>query len=151
MPFAALPHRSTQNLSFLSWIAAALLALGVLAAPARADDAASLRALVEGQIAAMRAGDASAAYGYAAPAIRQMFPSPDRFMQMVKRGYAPVVAPRSVTFGRLRETSRGPVQEVFLTDSGGTDWLALYTFEQQADGSWKIAGCVLTKSPGASA
>lgn len=127
------------------------LMLTVQTGSARAGDEGALRSLIEGQIAAFRAGDAAAAYSYAAPKIRKIFPTPDRFMQMVQRGYPPVIGPRAVSFGLLRETSRGPVQEVYLTDANGTDWLALYTFEQQADGSWKISGCVLTKSPDASA
>jgi len=142
-----------RRLPLLPLLLAVLMALSIVvqAGVARAGDAPTLRSLIEGQIAAFRSGDATAAYSYAAPKIRQMFPTPDRFMRMVERGYPPVVAPRAVSFGRLRDTARGPVQEVYLTDAGGTDWLALYSFEQQGDGSWKISGCVLTKSPGASA
>jgi hypothetical protein len=144
---------AARHQPLLPFLLAALMALSLVvqAGLARADDGVTLRSLVEGQIAAFRSGDATTAYSYAAPKIRKMFPTPDRFMRMVERGYPPVVAPRAVSFGRLRDTARGPVQEVYLTDAGGTDWLALYTFEQQGDGSWKISGCVLTKSPGASA
>ncbi|WP_156884439.1 DUF4864 domain-containing protein [Stappia stellulata] len=116
-----------------------------------AQDAAQLKGIVEKQITAFRAGDADAAYGYAAPMIKRMFPSPDQFIDMVKRGYAPVYDPSSISFGELRETARGPVQEVYVTDAKGRKWLALYSFEQQADGTWKISGCVLTASPGVSA
>ncbi len=139
---------------FRTTIAGCLMALAVLfAAPesAQAQDAAQLKGIVEKQIAAFKAGDARTAYGYAAPTIKRLFPDPDRFIAMVKRGYAPVYNPSSVAFGSLRETARGPVQEVFVTDAKGQQWLALYSFEQQEDGSWKISGCVLTKSPGASA
>jgi hypothetical protein len=134
--------------------AGCLLGLSVLIAAqtsSLAQDAALLKGIVEKQIAAFRAGDAQAAYGYAAPTIKRLFPDPDRFIAMVRRGYDPVYNPSAVSYGRLRETARGPVQEVFVTDAKGQQWLALYSFEQQEDGSWKISGCVLTKSPGASA
>ncbi|WP_417774274.1 DUF4864 domain-containing protein [Stappia sp.] len=137
----------------LSMVLAALclLALVLPTRPALAQDGTVLRGLVEGQIAAFRAGDAERAYGFAAPDIRRLFPTPDRFIDMVKRGYPPVYQPGSVSFGRLRQNADGPVQEVYLTGADGKEWLALYSFEQQADGSWKISGCVLTTSPGASA
>jgi hypothetical protein len=140
--------------TFRKTAAACLLGLSILFATqgsALAQDAAELKGIVEKQIAAFQAGDAQAAYGYAAPMIKRLFPDPDRFIAMVKRGYAPVYNPSSVSFGSLRETARGPVQEVFVTDAKGRQWLALYSFEQQADGSWKISGCVLTASPGVSA
>jgi hypothetical protein len=30
----------------------------------------------------------------------------------------------------------------------GEFWAALYTLEQQPDGSWKITGCYILKKPG---
>ncbi|SDU07680.1 DUF4864 domain-containing protein [Stappia sp. ES.058] len=139
---------------FRKFAVGCLLGLTVLFAAqgsAVAQDDAKLKGIVEKQIAAFRAGDAEAAYGLAAPMIKRMFPSPDRFIDMVKRGYAPVYNPSAVAFGSLRETAKGPIQEVYVTDAKGQQWLALYSFEQQADGTWKISGCVLTKSPGFSA
>ncbi len=37
------------------------------------------------------------------------------------------------------------MQEVTLIDANGQAWLALYTMEQQPDGSWKIAGVRLVR------
>jgi len=136
----------------LSLVSACALTLAtLLPSSAIAGDTATFRSVIEGQIAAFRAGDGPAAYGFAAPVIKRMFPSPDQFMAMVRRGYQPVYNPSSVSFGQMRQTDGGPVQEVFVTDAKGRQWLALYSFTQAADGSWKISGCVLTASPGASA
>jgi hypothetical protein len=118
---------------------------------ARADmadaDRAEFHALIQGQLDAFQADDGAAAYGYASPTIQQIFPDPDRFMAMVRRAYQPVYRPQSVIFGRIEETAAGPVQRVHLIGPDGRNWLALYSLEQQPDGSWKINGCVLTEDP----
>jgi hypothetical protein len=117
---------------------------------AHAQDGSILRGLVEGQMSAFRSGDADAAWSYAAPGIKRMFQTPDRFIAMVRKGYAPVYAPRGVSFGELRTGARGPELDVFVTGPAGRDWLAVYSFEKQADGSWKISGCRLVPGKGAS-
>ena len=128
---------------------AAFLAVASLP-KAKAQDSATLRGLVEGQMSAFRSGDADAAWSYAAPGIKRMFQTPDRFIDIVQRGYAPVYAPRRVSYGEIRATARGPELEVFVTGPAGRDWLAVYSFEKQADGSWKISGCRLEPGHGAS-
>lgn len=111
-------------------------------------DGAIFQKVIKGQMSAFARGDAAAAFSFATPDIQRQFQSPDIFMQMVKQGYQPVYRPRDVTFGTSRVTSRGPVQEVFVTGPKGGSWLALYSFEQHGDGSWRISGCYLTKSSG---
>jgi len=37
-------------------------------------------------------------------------------------------------------------QRVHIVDENGQGWEALYTLEQQADGSFKITGCTLLKA-----
>ncbi|MBL6431185.1 MAG: DUF4864 domain-containing protein [Alphaproteobacteria bacterium] len=133
---------------FRTTIAGCLMALAVLfAAPgsAQAQDAAQLKGIVEKQIAAFRAGDARR-LRLCRPTIKRLF-RPRPFYRHGEARIRPVYNPSSVAFGNLRDTARGPVQEVFVTDAKGQQWLALYSFEQQEDGSWKISGCVLTKAP----
>jgi hypothetical protein len=36
-------------------------------------------------------------------------------------------------------------QTVQMRDAMGVDWTALYTLKRQADGIWKINGCVLQR------
>ena len=51
-------------------------------ASARADDVATAQDIIRAQEQAFVRDDASAAYSYAAPAIREIFPAPDIFMSM---------------------------------------------------------------------
>jgi hypothetical protein len=128
-----------------------LLAAALLQpAPARADEGA-IRSVIESQITAFLADDGARAYSFASPGIQQMFPNADVFMSMVRRGYRPVYRPRDWSFGRLRETAGGPVQEVAIVDEAGVSWTAIYSLEQQADGTWRISGCRLVRRPDLSA
>jgi ketosteroid isomerase-like protein len=125
-----------------------LLTSGLVAVRAEdgaATDKAALDAIVSAQIAAFAHDDAATAYGFASPAIQGVFPSPDAFMAMVKSGYAPIYRPRSVTFGELTETDAGPIQKVYVTGADGEAFVALYTFQKQPDGSWKINGVTIVK------
>ena len=133
------------------WIAVLLLAWSTSAAALESADKSAIRGVIERQIEAMRRDDGAAAYGYAAPAIQRMFPSEDSFMRMVRDAYRPVYKPRSVLFGELKDGADEITQSVLLRDADGEDWLAIYSLERQADGSWKISGCRLTKDLGESA
>lgn len=125
-----------------------LLAAGHAAA-VEAVDRDAVRGVIAGQIEAFRRDDAEAAYAFAAPAIRQMFPTQERFMAMVREGYKPVYRPGRFAFGEIEPTDEGRMkQSLEIQDGDGVDWTALYTLEKDADGSWKITGCVLLKAPG---
>jgi hypothetical protein len=122
--------------------------LAVLSVPALAMEDAergAIQEVIRNQLEAFRADDAPGAYSYAAPSIRRMFPTSETFIDMVRRGYPPVYRPKAYAFGETKEGSFGPTQSVRITDSEGTDWLAVYTMEKQEDGSWRISGCVLVK------
>lgn len=127
-----------------------LLLLAATAASAVEDaDRDAVRGTIERQIEAFRRDDGEAAYAFAAPGIRQLFPTVERFMSMVREGYRPVYRPRSVAFGATEATAEGGLrQSVEIRDEDGMDWVALYTLEKDADGAWKITGCVLLKAPG---
>jgi hypothetical protein len=129
--------------------AIALLAALVLslAAPARAaDDVAAAQAIINSQVQALAHDDAATAYSYAAPAIQNLFPQPDIFLSMVQRSYAPVYRHKSFEFGEARVADGRIAQRVHILDADGEAWEALYTLEQQPDGSLKIIGCVLIKA-----
>jgi hypothetical protein len=131
-----------------STLFAAFAALLVLSAGAKADPA-QIRATIEAQLEAFRSGDAGAAYSFAAPSIKRLFPTPERFINMVRRGYAPVYEGNAPVFLRARPMGEGRyAQEVGFTDSSGQSWTALYTLARQPDGSWRITGCYLRKAPG---
>ena len=117
-----------------------------LVAPARADDTAAAQAVISAQAEAFSRDDAAAAYAHAAPAIRQLFPQPDIFMNMVRNGYAPVYRHRVFEFAESRAEDGIIAQKVHIIDADGVPWEALYTLERQPDGSLKITGCSLLKA-----
>jgi Domain of unknown function (DUF4864) len=131
------------------------LALAVL--PLRAEsptaaEAAEFQRIISSQIAAFNADDGSAAYGFAAPMIQKAFPSAEQFMQMVKTGYPQVYRQKSVNFEDAIVDSAGrPGQKVRIVDTSGQTWIALYSMEKQADGTWRISGCYLLPAPGVGA
>ena len=117
-----------------------------LAAPASADDVATAQNVIRSQEQALGHDDAAAAYSYAAPAIRQLFPQADIFMLMVQNSYAPIYRHKSFEFGEARAANGQIAQRVHIIDANGEAWEALYTLEQQPDGSLKITGCSLLKA-----
>jgi hypothetical protein len=129
-----------------AFVLLAALLIG-LATPARAaDDVAAAQAIINSQVEALAHDDAAAAYSYAAPAIQNLFPQPDIFLSMVQRSYPPVYRHKSFEFGEARVADGKIAQRVHILDAHGEAWEALYTLEQQPDGSLKIIGCVLIKA-----
>ena len=134
---------------FLSLLGLVML----LAAPLRAeslsaDDKAAFQSVITGQIEAFRAEDGARAYSYAAPMIKQIFPNPDVFMNMVRQGYQPVYRPQSFKFGEAGFSASGrPIQPVTVVGPDGMTYEAIYTMERQPDGSWQINGCAIVRAP----
>ena len=127
-------------------IAFALVFLFGLAASAVADDVAAAQSVIQAQEQAFSRGDAAAAYSHAAPEIKQLFPQADIFMQMVQQAYPPIHRHKSFEFGEARAAGGRIAQRVHIVDDNGEAWEAMYTLEQQADGSLKITGCSLLKA-----
>jgi hypothetical protein len=111
-----------------------------------ADDVAIAQSVIRSQEQALGHDDAATAYSYAAPAIRQLFPQADIFMFMVQNSYAPIYRHKSFEFGEARAADGKIAQRVHIIDANGEAWEALYTLEQQPDGSLKITGCSLLKA-----
>lgn len=111
-----------------------------------ADDVAAAQATIRSQVEAIGRDDATTAYSYAAPSIQNMFQQAEIFMTMVRQGYAPVYRHKSFEFGEGRASDGKIAQQVHIVDADGVPWEALYTLEQQPDGSVKISGCVLVKA-----
>ena len=67
------------------------------------------------------------------------------FIDMVRIAYPVVYRPASLSF-QVPVTKNAEVwQAVQMRDAMGVDWTALYTLKRQADGIWKINGCVLQR------
>ena len=144
---ARLFPRITRSLA----IAAALFVaapLAVSTAAAQSTETLSHQTIA-GQIEAFRARDGERAYSYAAPGVKRYFRSPSAFMTMVQRGYKPVYAPRDYAFGRFGEKDGQVIQEVLITGPEGKEWAALYTLEEQGDGSMLITSVRLVRAQAA--
>ncbi|KAA3450064.1 DUF4864 domain-containing protein [Mesorhizobium sp. SARCC-RB16n] len=105
------------------------------------------QAVIDGQLKALIANDGAKAYSFAAPNVKQVFPTVDAFMNMVTNGYPPVRKPQSYSFGKVEETGPGSiVQQVLIVGPDGKDYEAVYTLQQQPDGTFQITGCSLRAS-----
>ncbi len=92
---------------------------------------------------AIRASDAAGGFAFASPRLREMYGTPDQFFAMVEAGYRPVLQAERLEFLRFVEFRGYLTREVRLTEPSGGSQDALYMMTRLADGSWRIAGCVL--------
>jgi hypothetical protein len=148
----ALAPEKTMARSLAAFFLLLALALGATVA-ARAQavsevDAVAARSVVSAQLEAFAHDDAKRAFSYAAPSIRTMFGTPERFLAMVRSSYPVVYRAAGVTFLIPVRVESDLVQGVHLTDRDGALWLATYRLERQPDGSWRIAGCGLQPATG---
>ena len=86
-------------------LVAALAVIAGLALPAAAEDigagdSAAIHSIIQSQIDAFRQDDGAAAYGFASPTIRQIFPSVGAFMDMVRGGTSRSIARARSPSGR---------------------------------------------------
>ncbi|MDQ0393134.1 DUF4864 domain-containing protein [Labrys monachus] len=133
-------------------ILACLAFTSPLCAHAQSDeDQTQVRTIISRQIAAFEHDDSTAAYSFAAPVLRQAFPTPEDFMASVRSGYSPIYRPKSYSFDGFRTAEGKFIQGVEILGQDGTYWEALYTLVRQDDGTWKIAGCLLVKTAAISA
>ncbi len=117
----------------------------------RADDRTTIRDVISRQLEAFKRNDGVEAYSYASPTIQKMFRSPDNFMSMVRKQYAPVYRPADVQFRNLETVGRSLVQRVFIRGADGEAVIANYFMSRMPDGSWRINGCQIERLPEVSA
>ncbi len=106
----------------------------------------AIQRVIAEQRAALIAGEAAKAFGYASPGIRSQFGDPDTFIAMVRGAYAALISARHVEFLEGAVIDGIVVQPLRLIDSDDTVRVALYTMERQDNGTWRIAGCVIAPS-----
>lgn len=133
-----------------------LLVLVVAAGPGRAEtplaglseaDRVSIRGVIGQQMRAFQADDAALAFSFATPGLQQMFGTAGRFMAMVRSGYGPVYRAQEVQFLDLIEFQGQPTQRVLVVGADRVALAAYYMMERQADGHWRISGCILRRLP----
>jgi Domain of unknown function (DUF4864) len=152
-PFSAEIRSYEQEEFFMRKIIAILSLWFCMVCPATAGDLSpqdkqTVQGVITDQLKAFAAEDGDKAFSFAAPLIRNAFSDANTFMQMVKRGYEPVYRNKNYVFGESFTDQLGrPAQKVTLTAVDGRRYEAIYTLEQQNDGSWKISGCYLVPIP----
>ena len=135
-----------------AWLLALVMAIGLSWTPAQAAplseaDETSVRAVVEGQLAALASDDAGKAFSFAAPNVRDSVGTAARFMAMVRAHYPAIYRPTSTAFikpeafGEPGDQGDQAMQRVRLLDSDGNAWVAVYSLQRQRDKTWRITGC----------
>jgi hypothetical protein len=105
-----------------------------------------VRTVVEAQLAALRAGDFTTAYDFAARGIRRQFD--DRlFAAMIRRGYPALLRPGQSDLGVVRDNGSGTAElTVTVTDKQNRSTVYRYWLVQEEAG-WRISGVVLEQKP----
>ena len=137
-----------SKLLFLLVFISVVSAADAIAAEVGAPQAKQMQAVIQAQLDAFAADDAKRAFSFAAPKVREVFGTPDRFIAMVRTGYPVVYRPAAVAFFKPQTREGAFIQRVQLTDQNGGVWLATYQLERQRDRSWRIAGCEVVPSEG---
>ncbi|MBV8192065.1 MAG: DUF4864 domain-containing protein [Alphaproteobacteria bacterium] len=119
------------------------LALPLAAQDISSADRTAIRDVIQSQVEAFRQDDGEQAFGFASPAIRQMFGTSAVFMDMVRQGYQPVYRPQVFEFGEIVTLHGQLTQKVHVVGPDGRPVTAYYPMTQLPDGSWRIDGCYL--------
>lgn len=133
-----------------------LLAVGLFAAaplnamepePASPEVAAAIQQVIISQIDAFQVDDGSLALSFAVPQAKQIYETPDAFMDMVRNGYKQIYRPEEFSF--VAAVMEGDVanQIVRVKGENGKTVLALYQMHRQDDGSWLIGGVQTLRVP----
>ncbi|MEO9460973.1 MAG: DUF4864 domain-containing protein [Lentilitoribacter sp.] len=134
--------------AFITTLAVFFTSLIISVVPANAQDKQAIEAqtVISDQLSAFIEGDGQRAFSHAAPTIKQRFQTPERFMDMVERGYGPIYRSSTYDFGRNSAQGNQIVQELILTDKKGNTWQSIYVLMKQEDGSLKIMGVQMRRS-----
>jgi Domain of unknown function (DUF4864) len=112
----------------------------------RAADWAAIKKVIAEQRSALKAGDASKAFSYASPGIRDQFGDAATFIDMVRTMYSALLTARYVEFLEGAVIDGAVIQPLRLIDSDSTVRVALYIMEKQDNGTWRIGGCRIAPS-----
>jgi hypothetical protein len=132
----------------IAWALASACALAQIPGTSTlpAQDWREIRAAVESQRAALVAGDAERAYGYASRGIREQFGDADTFLQMVRLAYAALIDARDAELLDGAVIDGQVIQPLRLVLPDNTVLVALYTMVRERSGAWRVNGCVLAPS-----
>lgn len=154
-----MPLVSRFSLSSPVFSSAAVLLLGLLwlgfAQPVQAADMASaltradraaIQSVINLQMKALAADDDAGAFAMAAPDVRRQFGSAEAFMDMVRKGYQPLLRNQSTAFLEAAIIEEDVIQPLRIINRDGTVVIALFSMERQSNGDWRVYGCQLAPS-----
>lgn len=114
----------------------------------QASELLEMRVLVHSYLWAISNKQADLLYLTAAETVISKYATPNAFLQRMQKVHRPVVNGSLVRFDGVSINDGVPVQSVYIKDERGLQWLASYFLTKQADGQWKIAGCLIVLAPG---
>lgn len=114
----------------------------------QASELLEMRILVHSYLWAISNKQADLLYLTAAETVISKYATPGALLQRMQKIHRPVVNGSLERFDGVSIKDGVPVQSVYIKDERGLQWLASYFLTKQADGQWKIAGCVIVPAPG---
>lgn len=112
-----------------------------------AADRSAIDDVVGRQLRAFRDDDGGAAFALATARLRRQLGSPARLMDLVRREYAELYRPRSVSNVDFVAFRGYPTRRLRVVGADGAVVVAYYMMRQDDRGEWRIAGCVLARRP----
>ncbi len=103
-------------------------------------------AVIEGQLAAFRAGEAGRAYAYAAMSLQSQMPLRS-FARLVREGYPEIWKNKRAEFGLMRDDGRRATLTVRIFAMDGTSAAYDYVLLKEDD-VWRIAGVLRNEAKG---
>jgi hypothetical protein len=116
-----------------------------------AGDRAAIQEVILKQLDAFQRDDEAEAFSYASPSIQSRFRTPAEFMRMVRSGYEAVYRPQSTHFLEAFVLDGQVLQPLEVVAPDASVVVAFYMMERQPDGTWRIAGCMLSAPEGRAA
>ena len=109
-------------------------------------DADGIQSTITAQMEAFKADDFAQAFTYAAPNIKGIFGTADRFGMMVRNGYPMVHRPAGIRYLELRELGGRLWQKVQVQDAEGSFHYLDYAMVETPEG-WQIAAVQFLPAP----
>jgi len=125
-------------------VLAVVLALGLIGPVQAQED--PIEGVISSQIEAFQRDDFVTAFGFASPMIKGVFGTPERFGQMVQRGYPMVWRPADVQYLDQRVAGPFTYQRVLIEDQQGGFHTLEYEMIETENG-WQINGVQFLVEP----
>lgn len=116
-----------------------LFAAIFLSCTAAADDQSEIEQVIRDQITAFQQNDLTTAFGFASPAIRNIFRSKENFGAMVRQSYPMIWRPKRYEFLEIVPTEQGKKLTLLIEDHNGARYRAIYDMIKLRD-QWCING-----------